>query len=117
MNAPGEHDDVEHAEVDRLLYLRVAFHAAELAIRALPARAAFTAATELAELLRDLADRAAGLRARMAARVARDEGLSVRALARELGMAKSKAGELLARAAREDAPAPSERGEGGGGAR
>lgn len=92
--------------------IRAAYRIAALFVEQLPARAAFTAATELAELLRDLAEQAAGLRARMAARIARDEGLSVRALARTLGMAKSKAGALLARAAREDAPTP---GEGSGG--
>jgi hypothetical protein len=90
--------------------IRSAYRIAALFVERLPARAAFDAATALAELLRDLAERAAGLRARMAARIAHDEGLSVRALARELGLAKSKAGDLLARAERENGPTP---GEGG----
>jgi hypothetical protein len=88
-------------------------------VEALPARAAFRAATELAELLRGLAEEAADLRARMAERVRREEGLSIRALAVALGLSRSKAGELIGRASRsrvsrETRPAPSPVGEGAG---
>jgi hypothetical protein len=86
--------------------VHAAYRVAARFVERLPARAAFDAATELGELLRDLAEHAAGLRARMAARLAREQGLTVRALARELGLEKTKAGELLARAEREDAAGP-----------
>lgn len=77
-----------------------AYGAAARAVEGLPARAAYRAATELAELLRELAERAADLRARMAARVREQEGLTVRALAQVLGVSPSKAGALVKRAAR-----------------
>lgn len=97
--------------------VRSAYRVAARFVERLPARAAFDAATALGELLRDLAEHAAGLRARMAARLAREQGLTVRALAHELGMKKSKAGELLARAEREDAagPTPGVSGDGADG--
>jgi predicted DNA-binding protein (UPF0251 family) len=89
-------------------------------VEALPSRAAFRAATELAELLRGLAERAADLRAAMAARVRAEEGLSVRALAPVLGVSRSTAWQLVARAraavSRETPLAPSLGGEGASGA-
>jgi hypothetical protein len=92
--------------------VRATYRAAEAFVERLPPRAAYSAATALAEILRDLAERAAGLRARMVARVARVEGLSVRATAAALGLSKSKAGDLRARGARtRDRPDP---GEGAG---
>lgn len=92
------------------------YRVATRVVEALPARAAFRAATELAELLRGLAEEAADLRARMAARVRSEEGLSIRALAVALGLSRSKAGELIGRAGRSRVsrgtrPAPSLVGE------
>lgn len=84
------------------------YAAAERVVRALPARAAFTAATDLGEILRGLAERAADLRAVCAARVAREDDnrrprphpLTVRDVAAQLDMSRSNAGELLARGER-----------------
>jgi predicted transcriptional regulator len=82
--------------------LGVAWRAATAAVEALPARAAYDAAGQLQELAGELVEWAADLRARMAARIAREApgGMTVRQLAAELGVAPSNAGDLLARAAR-----------------
>lgn len=80
--------------------LLAAYRAAVRAVEALPGRAAFAAATALAETLRDLAEDAAWLRSRMARRVAREEQLTVRALAEALGMSRTAASVQMTRGRR-----------------
>lgn len=56
---------------------------------------AFDSVTRLANGLRELADSAALTRAKVAAQIREDEGLSVAALGAKLGMSKARADQLL----------------------
>jgi hypothetical protein len=58
-------------------------------------RSAFHAATQLAELMAQLAERAAKLRAVMVVRVADEEKLSLAPLAERLSMSKARAAQLV----------------------
>jgi hypothetical protein len=78
--------------------LRGGWAAARRAVEALPARAAYEEATDLADQARAIAAEAAAVRAAAAARI-RDEGrLTVRELAAELDLAPSQAARILDRA-------------------
>ena len=60
-----------------------------------PAQHAFESATALADTLRQLAENAAGLRARTAARIATEEKLSLSVLAARIGVSKARADQLI----------------------
>jgi nucleoside-diphosphate-sugar epimerase len=59
------------------------------------AQHAFESATALADTLRQLAESAASLRARTAARIATEEKLSLSVLATRIGVSKARADQLL----------------------
>jgi len=59
------------------------------------AQSGFDGATELAELLRELAEQAADLRANAVARIANQEKLSLAVLATRIGISKARAAQLI----------------------
>ena len=59
------------------------------------AQHAFESATALADTLRQLAENAASLRARTAARIATEEKLSLSVLAARIGVSKARADQLI----------------------
>jgi len=59
------------------------------------AQHAFDSATALADTLRQLAENAASLRARTAARIAAEEKLSLSVLATRIGVSKARADQLI----------------------
>lgn len=59
------------------------------------AQHAFESATALADTLRQLAENAANLRARTAARIATEEKLSLSVLATRIGVSKARADQLI----------------------
>ena len=59
------------------------------------AQQAFEDATELADLLRDLAEAAANLRSRTVRRIWEEEQMSLAALAERIGVSKARAGQLI----------------------
>ena len=59
------------------------------------AQHAFESATALADTLRQLAENAANLRARTAARIAAEEKLSLSVLAARIGVSKARADQLI----------------------
>jgi hypothetical protein len=59
------------------------------------AQHAFESATALADTLRQLAENAANLRARTAARIATEEKLSLSVLANRIGVSKARADQLI----------------------
>jgi hypothetical protein len=59
------------------------------------AQHAFESATALADTLRQLAENAANLRARTAARIATEEKLSLSVLAARIGVSKARADQLI----------------------
>lgn len=64
-------------------------------VRAMPPdQAAFTAATELADTLREAAEVGAGLRSETVRRIRDVEQLSLAALAERIGVSKARAGQL-----------------------
>jgi DNA-directed RNA polymerase specialized sigma subunit len=76
--------------------LKQAYENAASAIDAAPsAQQAFDAATELANILRDLAEAAAEVRARAVARIWKTEELSLASLAQRIGVSKARADQLL----------------------
>ncbi|MEV2270888.1 hypothetical protein [Nonomuraea africana] len=90
-----------------LFAVRRAYQEAVRQMRAEPdLRVAYESATRLAEQIRELADEAALVRAEAALRIQTAEGLSVSALAEQLGLSKARAGQL-ARAARRVQPSES----------
>jgi hypothetical protein len=82
--------------------VRRAYDEAADAIRGMPDREAYEAATRLTLVLRDLSDAAARLRGQAVSRIWRSENLSLAALARKIGISKSRADQLLRGAARDD---------------
>ncbi|MBB6351256.1 replicative superfamily II helicase [Nonomuraea muscovyensis] len=58
-------------------------------------KSAFARATTLADALREMADDAALTRAKLAARIREDEGLSMQALGQALGISKARAAQLI----------------------
>jgi hypothetical protein len=65
-------------------------------VRAMPdPPAAFKAATQLGDCLRDATSDTGQLRAEMAARIWRDEELSLGALAQRIGVSKARADQLI----------------------
>ncbi|MFE3455541.1 hypothetical protein ACFXJ8_42175 [Nonomuraea sp. NPDC059194] len=88
-----------------LFALRRAYQEAVRQTRAEPdLRTAYEDATRLAEQIRELADDAALVRAEAALRIQTAEGLSVSALAEQLGLSKARAGQLVRAARRGQAP-------------
>jgi len=79
-----------------LASLRDAYEQAVAAIHGdSQAQHAFESATALADLLRQLAENAASLRARAAARIAAEEKLSLSVLAARIGVSKARADQLI----------------------
>jgi hypothetical protein len=70
---------------------------------------AFESATALADALRQLAENAANLRARTAARIAAEEKLSLSVLATRIGVSKARAEQLIKNVKEADSPNPQER--------
>jgi hypothetical protein len=92
--------DRQTASEDRftvaLASLRDAYGQAVTVIHEDPqAQHAFDSATALADTLRQLADSAASLRARTAARIATEEKLSLSVLAARIGVSKARADQLI----------------------
>lgn len=80
----------------RLEALRRAFEQSAHAVRSCPDRQqGFDQASKLADELRDLADRAADLRAEAVARIWEAEKLSLAGLAQRIGVSKARADQLL----------------------
>lgn len=69
---------------------------------------AFAVASELAEAYREAADEMASYRAREAARLRDDEGLSLAGLAERLGISKTRADQLIRLAKAQNSPSDSE---------
>ena len=79
-----------------LASLRDAYGQAAAVIRKdAEAQQAFDSATALADALRQLAEDAANLRARAAARIAEEEKLSLSVLATRIGVSKARADQLV----------------------
>ncbi len=78
-----------------LANLRRAYEQAADVISAMPGQRAFEAATGLADVLRELAELAAELRAQTAARIAEEEKLSLAVLATRIGVSKARAAQLV----------------------
>jgi hypothetical protein len=79
-----------------LASLRDAYRQAVVMIRGdSQAQHAFDSATALADALRELAESAANLRARAAARIAEEEKLSLSVLATRIGVSKARADQLV----------------------
>lgn len=72
---------------------------------------AFESATALADTLRQLAENAANLRARTAARIATEEKLSLSVLATRIGVSKARADQLI-KSAKDGEPDSTQEGEG-----
>jgi ubiquinone biosynthesis protein UbiJ len=75
------------------------------------AQHAFESATALADTLRQLAENAASLRARTAARIATEEKLSLSVLAARIGVSKARADQLI-KSVKDADPGSTEEGEG-----
>ena len=75
------------------------------------AQHAFDSATALADTLRQLAENAANLRARTAARIATEEKLSLSVLATRIGVSKARADQLI-KSAKDAEPGSTQEGEG-----
>jgi (p)ppGpp synthase/HD superfamily hydrolase len=75
------------------------------------AQHAFESATALADTLRQLAENAANLRARTAARIATEEKLSLSVLATRIGVSKARADQLI-KSAKDADPDSTQEGEG-----
>ena len=75
------------------------------------AQHAFDSATALADTLRQLAENAANLRARTAARIATEEKLSLSVLATRIGVSKARADQLI-KSAKDAEPDSTQEGEG-----
>jgi hypothetical protein len=93
-------DDRQTASEDgfavALASLRDAYERAAAVIhRDSQAQHAFESATALADMLRQLAENAASLRARTAARIAAEEKLSLSVLAARIGVSKQRADQLI----------------------
>src|SRR6266566_7686255 len=72
---------------------------------------AFESATALADALRQLAENAANLRARTAARIAAEEKLSLSVLATRIGVSKARAEQLI-KNVKDDNPLNPQKGKG-----
>ena len=95
-----------------LASLRDAYEQAAAAIQRDPqTQRAFESATALADALRQLAENAANLRARTAARIATEEKLSLSVLATRIGVSKARADQLIKNVKDADSLNPQE-GEG-----
>lgn len=90
------------ADIDGLLAdMRHAYARAVALVRAMPEPGkAFDAATRLTAALRELADSAAGLRGESITAIWQAEELSLAALAKRVGVSKSRANQLIQAAAR-----------------
>ena len=93
-------DDRQTASEDgfavALASLRDAYERAAAVIhRDSQAQHAFESSTALADMLRQLAEYAASLRARTAARIAAEEKLSLSVLAARIGVSKQRADQLI----------------------
>lgn len=75
------------------------------------AQHAFDSATALADTLRQLAENAANLRARTAARIATEEKLSLSVLATRIGVSKARADQLI-KSAKDAEPGSTQEEEG-----
>ena len=103
--AEQERTQPEEAAADALDALTRAYRAAAAAINAIPdPQRAFEYATQLANALRDTAQRASELRTQAAARIWEAEELSLAALAERIGVSKARADQLIraARASRKE---------------
>ncbi|MBB5870590.1 DNA-binding transcriptional regulator YiaG [Allocatelliglobosispora scoriae] len=79
-----------------LTAVKATFLSAQEAVRAAPEpQQGFKQATDLAELMRDLADTAAGLRAEAVRRIWQSEKMSIAELADRIGVSKARADQLL----------------------
>jgi DNA-binding transcriptional regulator YiaG len=93
--AEGEPDTPDTSE-GVIAAVRRAYQAAAAAIAATPdPNEAFTQATELANLLRELADAGAELRAQAVARIWESEQMSLSTLAQRIGVSKARADQLI----------------------
>jgi hypothetical protein len=96
MGGMGEQQTSEDRFTVALAALRDAYGKASAAIHGdSHAQHAFESATALADVLRQLAESAATLRARTAARIATEEKLSLSVLATRIGVSKARADQLL----------------------
>jgi hypothetical protein len=94
-----------------LASLRDAYEQAAAAIhKDSQAQHAFESATALADTLRQLAENAASLRARTAARIAAEEKLSLSVLAARIGVSKQRADQLI-KSAKDTDPGRTQEGE------
>lgn len=75
------------------------------------AQHAFESASALADTLRQLAEDAADLRARTAARIAAEDRLSLSVLAARIGVSKARAGQLI-KSVKDDDPGRSQEEDG-----
>jgi hypothetical protein len=100
-----EQQQSESAFMTALARLRDGYgQAAEAIHETAEAQQAFEAATALADALRQLAEHAADLRARAAARIASEEKLSLAVLATRIGVSKARAGQLIQSTKKADDP-------------
>ncbi len=96
MMLSGEPPPDEQTVADELDALRTTLTEIQAMIAAVAdAQRAFELATKLAELLREAADEAAVLRARMVGRIWEDEKLSLAQLAERISASRSRAKQLL----------------------
>jgi YesN/AraC family two-component response regulator len=103
--AERERTQPEEAAAQALDALTAAYQQAVATINAIPDRQrAFEYATQLANTLRDTAQRASELRTQAAARIWEAEELSLAALAERIGVSKARADQLIraARASRKE---------------
>jgi hypothetical protein len=107
--------DRQTASQDRFTVALASLHDAhEQAVAAIhedsQAQHAFESATALADTLRQLAENAANLRARTAARIAAEEKLSLSVLAARIGVSKARADQLI-KSVKDTDPGSTQEGE------
>ena len=94
--AEQERTQPEEAAAQALDALMAAYRDAAAAINAIPdPQRAFEYATQLASMLRDIAQRASELRTQTAARIWEAQELSLAALAERIGVSKARADQLI----------------------